>query len=90
MGRVVSDLAVGEYSGPSRREELVHDLVGGWDGDDVIVNGKGMISRSITEPGVYASNFPIEPVRNWNRLVAKVRRLDKLIERVGKLEKDSK
>ena len=58
--------------------------------DDVIVNGKGMISRSITEPGVYASNFPIEPVRNWNRLVAKVRRLDKLIERVGKLEKDSK
>lgn len=58
--------------------------------DDVIVNGKGMISRSITEPGVYASNFPIEPVRDWNRLVAKVRRLDKLIERVSKLEKDSK
>ena len=55
--------------------------------DDVIVNGKGMVSRSITEPGVYASNFPIEPVREWNRTVAKVRRLGKLIDRVSKLEK---
>ena len=58
--------------------------------DDVVVNGKGMISRSITEPGVYASNFPIEPVREWNRMVAKVRRLDKLIDRVSKLEKGGK
>ncbi len=55
--------------------------------DDVIVNGKGMVSRSITEPGIYASNFPIEPVREWNRTVAKVRRLGKLIDRVSKLEK---
>ena len=58
--------------------------------DDVVVNGKGMISRSITAPGVYASNFPIEPVREWNRLVAKVRRLDKLIDRVSRLEKGGK
>ncbi len=58
--------------------------------DDVIVNGKGMVSRSITEPGVYASNFPIEPVREWNRTVAKVRRLDKLMHRVSKLEKGEK
>jgi len=58
--------------------------------DDVIVNGKGMISKSITEPGAYASNFPIEKVRDWNRTVAKVRRLDKLIERVARLEKDAK
>jgi UDP-3-O-[3-hydroxymyristoyl] glucosamine N-acyltransferase len=58
--------------------------------DDVTVNGKGMVSKSITQPGVYASNFPIEPVRDWNRRVAKVRRLDKLIERVNKLERDAK
>lgn len=55
--------------------------------DDVVVNGKAMVSRSITEPGTYASNFPIAPVAEWNRNVARVRRLDKLIERVSKLEK---
>jgi UDP-3-O-[3-hydroxymyristoyl] glucosamine N-acyltransferase len=58
--------------------------------DDVVVNGKGMISKSITEPGAYASNFPIEPVRDWNRRVAKIRRIDKLLERVSALEKDAK
>ena len=56
--------------------------------DDVIVNGKGMISKSITEPGAYASNFPIEPVRDWNRNVAMVRRLPKLVDRVTRLEKE--
>jgi UDP-3-O-[3-hydroxymyristoyl] glucosamine N-acyltransferase len=58
--------------------------------DDVIVNGKGMISKSITEPGAYASNFPIAPVRDWNRNVAMVRRLGKLTDRVSKLERDGK
>ena len=58
--------------------------------DDVVVNGKGMISKSITEPGVYASNFPVEPVRSWNRRVAMVRRLEQLYERVSQLEKRDK
>ena len=58
--------------------------------DDVVVNGKGMISKSITEPGVYASNFPVEPVRSWNRRVAMVRRLEQLYERVSRLEKRDK
>lgn len=58
--------------------------------DDVVVNGKGMISKSITKPGAYASNFPIEDVRSWNHNVARVRRLGKLQDRVSKLESDSK
>lgn len=58
--------------------------------DDVIVYGKGMISKSITEPGTYAGNFPIEPVRDWNRRVAQFRRIGKLLDRVAKLEKDAK
>lgn len=58
--------------------------------DDVVVNGKGMISKSITKPGAYASNFPIEEARSWNRRVAMFRRLDKLLDRVSKLEKDGK
>ncbi len=55
--------------------------------DDVVVSGKGMISKDITEPGVYASSFPAEPARTWNRRVARFRRLDSLFDRVKKLER---
>ncbi|MDH4124607.1 MAG: UDP-3-O-(3-hydroxymyristoyl)glucosamine N-acyltransferase [Gammaproteobacteria bacterium] len=55
--------------------------------DDVIVNGKGLITKSITQPGVYSSAFPSEPVNEWNRIVARIRRLGNLIERISKLEK---
>jgi UDP-3-O-[3-hydroxymyristoyl] glucosamine N-acyltransferase len=55
--------------------------------DGVIVNGKGMITKNVTEPGVYASGFPSEKVKDWNRKVAQFRRLGKLADRVTKLEK---
>jgi len=55
--------------------------------DDVVVSGKAVISKDITEPGVYAGTFTAEPVREWNRKVARFRRLGQLIERVSKLEK---
>ena len=55
--------------------------------DDVTIMGKGMVSKDITEPGTYASNFPVEEVRTWNRRVAMFRRLDKLLGRVSELEK---
>ncbi len=55
--------------------------------DGAIVNGRGMITKSITEPGAYASGFPSEKVKDWNRKVAQFRRLGKLAERVRKLEK---
>ena len=55
--------------------------------DDVTVLGKAMVSKSISKPGAYASMFPIEEVRVWNRRVASFRRLDKLQSRVRDLEK---
>lgn len=55
--------------------------------DDVVVSGKAVISKDITEPGVYAGTFTAEPAREWNRKVARFRRLGQLIERVSKLEK---
>jgi len=58
--------------------------------DDVTILGKGMVSKSITEPGAYASNFPVEDARIWNRRVASFRRLDKLHGRVSDLEKKNK
>ncbi|MDX1499129.1 MAG: UDP-3-O-(3-hydroxymyristoyl)glucosamine N-acyltransferase [Woeseiaceae bacterium] len=54
--------------------------------DDVVVSGQGMVTKDITEPGVYASSFPAVPVREWNRTVARIRRLDALNDRVRKLE----
>jgi UDP-3-O-[3-hydroxymyristoyl] glucosamine N-acyltransferase len=58
--------------------------------DDVIVSALGMVTKDITEPGVYASSFAAEPARDWNRNVANVRRLGSLKDRVKKLEKDAK
>lgn len=58
--------------------------------DDVIVSGKGMVSKDITEPGVYASSFPAENASDWNKNVARLRRISSLYDRVGKLEKGDK
>ena len=56
--------------------------------DDVILSGKAMITKDITEPGVYAGAFAAEPVDAWNKQVARFRRLEKLNQRVSKIEKD--
>lgn len=56
--------------------------------DDVILSGRGMVSKDIKEPGIYASFWPSEPIHEWNRQVARFRRLDKLTDRVAKLEID--
>ncbi len=58
--------------------------------DDVVVSGRGMITKDIKEPGVYASSFPSEKVSDWNRKVARFRRLDGLMRRIDKLEKAAK
>ena len=55
--------------------------------DDVVISGRCTVSKSITEPGVYASGFTHEPARKWNRLVAQVKRLGRLADRVSALEK---
>ncbi|MDJ0905066.1 MAG: UDP-3-O-(3-hydroxymyristoyl)glucosamine N-acyltransferase [Woeseiaceae bacterium] len=55
--------------------------------DDVVVLGKGVITKSIRKPGAYAGLFPAEEARKWNRRVASLRRLDKLQSRVSELEK---
>jgi UDP-3-O-[3-hydroxymyristoyl] glucosamine N-acyltransferase len=57
--------------------------------DDVVVSGKTMVSKDITKPGVYAASFPAEEVKTWGRRVAGLRRLDALVARVRKLEKES-
>ncbi|MEM7432388.1 MAG: UDP-3-O-(3-hydroxymyristoyl)glucosamine N-acyltransferase [Pseudomonadota bacterium] len=55
--------------------------------DDVVVMGKGVLTKDISEPGVYSALFPAEPIRDWNRKAARFRRLDSLQQRVSELEK---
>jgi UDP-3-O-[3-hydroxymyristoyl] glucosamine N-acyltransferase len=54
--------------------------------DDVVVSGQAVVSKNITEPGVYAGSFVAEKARDWTRKVARFKRLDALAARVRKLE----
>jgi len=55
--------------------------------DDVIVGGAAIITKNINVPGYYMGGFAAEKSIDWKRKVARFKRLDKLIERVKKLEK---
>jgi UDP-3-O-[3-hydroxymyristoyl] glucosamine N-acyltransferase len=55
-------------------------------GDDVAISGLTMVTRSLKEPGMYSSGWPAVPADEWRRIVAHVRRLDRLNERVARLE----
>jgi len=54
--------------------------------DDVIVLGKAMVTKDITEPGPYSGMFSAEPAKQWAKTVGRVRRLEALQQRVRKLE----
>ena len=58
--------------------------------DDVIIAARAMIIKNISEPGMYASHFPSEKIGEWNKKVARFRRIESLYERVSKLEKGEK
>jgi UDP-3-O-[3-hydroxymyristoyl] glucosamine N-acyltransferase len=55
--------------------------------DNVVITGAAVVTKDITEPGVYTGAFPAEPDRDWKRKVARFRRLDRLSERLAALEK---
>ncbi|MDX1517151.1 MAG: UDP-3-O-(3-hydroxymyristoyl)glucosamine N-acyltransferase [Woeseiaceae bacterium] len=58
--------------------------------DDVVVSGQSMLTKDIRQPGVYSAGFAAEPVRDWNRHVARLRRIESLYDRIKKLEKGRK
>lgn len=58
--------------------------------DDVIVTGKSMVSKNISKPGVYSGGFPAEDARTWKKRIARFRRLDTLVARIGAIEEGRK
>ena len=55
--------------------------------DDVIITGAAVVTKDITEPGVYSGSFVAEKDSDWKRRVVKFKRLDKVIDRIAALEK---
>lgn len=43
--------------------------------DDAVITGMTAVSHSIREPGVYSSLIPVEPLRRWKRIVARLKLL---------------
>lgn len=58
--------------------------------DRTTVTGNSVVTRSIEQPGTtWSCIIPAQPVREWNRTVVHLRRLESLARRVLKLEKQS-
>jgi len=55
--------------------------------DHTVVTGMSMVTKSITEPGVYSSGLAVLPGEQWNRIVARLRRLDDMARRLQALER---
>lgn len=54
--------------------------------DNVIITGRTLVSRSITEPGSYSSSTPMDTTQNWRKNSARFRQLDDMARRLRKLE----
>jgi len=54
--------------------------------DNVLLSGYTMVTKSITEPGAFASILPAQEITQWRKNVANYRQLDKLKERIKLLE----
>ena len=55
--------------------------------DNVHITGMSLVTKSITEPGIYSSGLAVEPNRLWNKISARLRQLDDLARRFTLLEK---
>lgn len=54
--------------------------------DHTVVTGMSMVTRSIGEAGVYSSGLAAMPTDKWNRIQARLRRLDDMARRLQALE----
>jgi UDP-3-O-[3-hydroxymyristoyl] glucosamine N-acyltransferase len=72
-----------------------HCMIGGGAGivghleiaDHVIITGMTMVTKSISEPGVYSSGVPAQDNESWNRNYARLRQLDRLARRLHAVER---
>ncbi len=54
--------------------------------DRVQITGMSMVTRAITEPGVYSSGTPLERNEDWHKNFVRFKQLDEMVRRIKKLE----
>ena len=55
--------------------------------DGCFFTGQAMVTKSITQKGVYSSGIPIDENKKWRKMVARLRKLDELVQQVKLLQK---
>lgn len=56
-------------------------------GDNVHFSGQSLVTRSFKEPGYYSGNLPAVPNSDWRKTIARIRRLESVMQRLSALEK---
>lgn len=54
--------------------------------DDVHITALSLVTKSISEPGIYSSGTPLQPNQQWHRNFARFRQLDDMARRLNELE----
>ena len=55
--------------------------------DGSIFTGMSMVTKSVTEPGVYSSGTPALPNKEWRKNASRYKHLDSMYKKVAELEK---
>lgn len=76
--RIGKNCLIGGASGINGHIELA---------DGVQLHGMAMVTKSLTEPGVYASGQPALPQSDWAKVGVRQRQLPELFQRIRQLEK---
>ena len=56
--------------------------------DNVVLTGMSMVTKSISQPGVYSSGIPAEANRDWRKNMVALRNITSLNQRIKTLEKN--
>lgn len=54
--------------------------------DDVVVTAMSLVTKSITQPGVYSSGTSLQPNRQWRKNSVRFQQLDQIARRLAELE----
>lgn len=57
--------------------------------DNVQVTGMSMITKSITEPGIYSSGTPLQKNLEWRKTASLLKQLSRMQKRIKQLEKNN-
>ena len=55
--------------------------------DNCVFTGMAMVTKSVTESGVYSSGMPTADNKEWRRTNARIKKLDDMVKRLSALEK---